>query len=49
MTTQMHGAVASWANELIAEGVEKGAFNRGDVDPIAEGRLRRFTGEYENV
>jgi len=47
MTTQMHGTVTSWAGELIAEGVEKGAFARRDIALISEGRLRGFSGEYE--
>ncbi|CUS10607.1 unnamed protein product [Tuber aestivum] len=49
MTTQMHGTVTSWASELIAEGVEKGAFDRGDIDLIGKGRLRGFSDEYENI
>ncbi|KAG0131780.1 hypothetical protein HOY82DRAFT_645623 [Tuber indicum] len=49
MATQMHGTVSSWASELIAEGIEKGVFGRGDIDLIAEGRLRGFSGEYEDV
>ncbi|CUS07112.1 unnamed protein product [Tuber aestivum] len=31
ITTQMHGTVASWASELIAEGVEKGATKVPDI------------------
>ncbi|KAG0641784.1 hypothetical protein HOY80DRAFT_901934 [Tuber brumale] len=49
MATQMHGTVSTWASQLITEGVQRGAFDEGDVDLIAEGRLKGFSGEYENI
>ncbi|KAG0125736.1 hypothetical protein HOY82DRAFT_616163 [Tuber indicum] len=41
--------VSAWASESIAEGIEKGAFDRGDIDLIAEGQLKGLSGEYENI
>ena len=45
----MHGTVSSSASELITEEIKKGAFDRGDIDLIAEGRLRGFSCGYEDV
>jgi len=48
IATQMHATVANWARQLTMTGMESGAF--GDkLDLIAEGRMKRFQGMYQNM
>jgi len=48
ITTQMHGTVFNWANQLIDDGKDAGAF-KDEIELIAKGRFERFEGEYENM
>jgi len=47
MATQMHATVSNWGRKLIDSGRDAGMF-KGEIELIVEGRMKGFTGEYEN-
>ena len=49
MPTQIHGTVVSWAAQLIAKGIEVGAWGPNALRLVSEGRLEGFMAQYEGM